>query len=857
MRSAIPPAVALRIRDRICSLRKRFGSSVSLILIALVTLGSDCDLPTACSNWDVESKPVKEIQPDGSVKEVETWFLRRKSGGGRTYFKKRKPEETEHDLCVLANEARANAKPVGGSRERAATQAEPFSVFDQYASDILIRDLDGDGNDDIILAFEGADTLTVVRTVRTNFLPAVKFPAGINPVVIRAADINRDGKLDLLTANFGTLTGNDYVGGDVSLLLGNGDGTFQTPISVAAGKVPRDLGIGDFNEDGKLDLVIADTPYTSGHQLLLRLGNGDGTFQPATVIETQNADSLAVVDLNPAVDDHDDIVTNGSILLGRGDGTFAPAVDLPLGLDIKLDVVKVGDLNGDSKPDVIVASSQSQVVSIFLGKGDGTLRPPHHYPLDGPAGKIEIKNLNGDGVVDILVSNGESGGARLIGNGDGTFQAPELYASVLNVSANRGAYDAVVADFTGDGVPDIVVVNGFYSDGGAVLLKGLGSGRFAPAVPIPGPAGTRVTAGDWNGDTRQDLAFTLDGDGVAKPRLIIALGNGDGTFAPSTSFDLSGGRALAQFFCATAFVNADKAPDFLVANPANGDVAVFLGDGKGGFGAQPSVPIGVSPNGIVSGDLNGDGKLDMVVTYQGKINAFDGGVKVALGNGDGTFRTPQTLRSNVAPNSIAMADFNGDGKLDFAIALEVHQFDWDVEIFLGNGDGTFAAPKALGLTEDLISGVVVADVDLDGKPDLAVSEGSSRVLGFRGNGDGTFERALSAVKGGLRGGQMLATDLDLDGLPDMACALGNGFVSVYRNPLADAGPSLSILRAVGKIELTWPSIFKGFSLKEADSLSNPILWQAPTNAVNLVNDRFHAVIETLKKARFFRLEKSQ
>ncbi len=858
MRSTFPSCCDLRIQEWTKTRCMRLRWFVCSLVIAWTFVGcdrqdSDETHGPECDGWKIGVDFGSGGFVNGRV--VSTWTLTRESPKPKTFI-----ITTDEDLsiiCQKANEAVPQKRSIelrglGVSSEHDALQESILSstvAFDHAVNHVLFRDLDGDGQKDLVLVLDGENAVTVVRAVGINFLAPVTFAAGINPVMIRTADMNGDGKVDLLTVNLGKLTGNDYVGGDVSLLLGNGDGTFQAPISIAAGKVPRDLGSGDFNEDGKLDLVIADTPYTSGHQLLLRLGNGDGTFQPPAVIQTQTADSLDVVDLNPDVDDHDDIVTNGSILFGRGDGTFAPAVKLPIGADMKLDVARVGDLNGDSKPDIVVASSQSQVVSVFLGNGDGALRPPHHYPIDGPADQIEITDLNHDRFLDVEVSNGEGGGARLIGNGDGTFQAPELYAA-------GGAADTAVADFTGDGVPDLVVANSSgYIDGGAVLLKGLGGGRFGPPVAIPGHAGSRVATGDWNGDNKQDLVFTLDGDGVAqKPHVVVALGNGDGTFTSSTQINLPGDQALFTFFCTPAFVNADKAPDLLVANPATGEVAVLLGDGKGGLSAQPSVPIGLTPNGIVSGDMNGDGKLDIVVIYQGKFGALDGGVKVALGNGDGTFRPPQTLRTNVAPNSIARADFNGDGKLDFAIALQ--QFGWDVEIFLGNGDGTFAVPEALGLTENLISGVVVADVDLDGKPDLAVSEGSSRMLGFRGKGDGTFELALSAVKGGKRGEQMLAADVDHDGLPDMVSALGNGFVAVYRNPLADAGPSFNLLRVAGKIELTWPGIFKGFSLKEADTLSSP-LWIASTNVVNLLNNQFHAVIEIAKKSRFYRLEKSQ
>ena len=741
----------------------------------------------------------------------------------------------------------------------------PFAAFNQYAADVLIPDLGGVSNHYIAAVFEGENAITIIHIDGTNPAALEKLPTGLNPLVIRSDDVNRDGKLDLVTANIGALTGPDYSGGDVSLLLGNGDGTFQPAMSISAGKVPRDIELGDFNEDGKLDLVVADAPDSSTHALVVRLGNGAGTFQPASVIESPGLQSFAIGDLNIDIDDHDDIVTNGSILLGRGDGTFAPALSLPLGFSMTLNVVKIGDVNNDGKSDVIVGSFSSDLVSIFLGNGKGTLGTPHHYRVNGSPEEIQIADLDNDGLIDLAGSNSAVGDTRLFGNGDGTFQAAELYAAVPDASARQGASGAVVGDFTGDEVPDIVVANGGYFQGSlndplfteptAVLMRGLGAAKFGAPSPIPEQAGSRVIAGDWNGDSRLDLAFT--GEGVVKPQLFIALGRGDGTFAPQTRIDLPGERRRGENFITTAFVDADEAADLLVANFDNGDVSIFLGDGKGGFSTQSSVPVGVGPNGIAVGDFNRDGKLDMVITHLGRLGFLEGGVKIALGNGDGTFQAAQIVKANAGPDALAMADFNSDGKLDLAVSLEVRSFDWDVEILPGNGDGTFGAAQPAGLSDDLISGVTVADVDLDGKPDLALSAGGGRAIGLRGNGNGTFEPALSGVTGG---GRMIVADLDRDGFPDMVSPLSTGFVAVLRNPAIDGGfvrPALNLVRSAGLLELTWSGIFKGFALREADDLSSPVPWKASTNATDLAAGKFHAIIESVKKSRFFRLEKAQ
>lgn len=135
-------------------------------------------------------------------------------------------------------------------------------------------------------------------------------------------------------------------------------------------------------------------------------------------------------------------------------------------------------------------------------------------------------------------------------------------------------------------------------------------------------------------------------------------------------------------FLAKALVDAGGTLDLLVAITGTGDVSVFLGDGQGGFAAQTAPPIGVRPNGIVTGDLNADGKLDLAVIHLGDFGGVNGGLKIALGNGDGTFGAAQTVRANVEPDSIAITDFNLDGKLDLAVSLQARQFDSDPRLVM-------------------------------------------------------------------------------------------------------------------------------------------------------------------------------
>jgi hypothetical protein len=243
----------------------------------------------------------------------------------------------------------------------------------------------------------------------------------------RLGDFNGDGKLDLVVANSGGGVG----AGNVSVLLGNGDGTFQAAANYDAGTTPLSVAVGDFNRDGKLDLVVASrgsfaNNYTDGSVSVL-LGNGDGTFQAP--------------------------------------GAYGPVVTP--------NSVAVGDFNGDGNPDLAVATVGWYVdvtaggVSALLGNGDGTFQSAVRYDSEGYDWRVVVGDFNGDGNSDLAVANGPSGAVRvLLGNGDGTFQTAVTYG----MGTNADPHCAAVGDFNGDGKPDLAVAN-FSSANVAVLLN--------------------------------------------------------------------------------------------------------------------------------------------------------------------------------------------------------------------------------------------------------------------------------------------------------------------------------------------------------------------------------------------------
>jgi hypothetical protein len=367
-----------------------------------------------------------------------------------------------------------------------------------------------------------------------SFAPAMNYPVGAHPVAVAVADFNGDGKPDLAVANNGDANAGDD--GNVSILFGNGDGTFKSANNVPGGRNPFTIATADFNRDSNADLVLIDS---SGVGELL--GNGDGTFRPVTYIAAASGpQSLAVA-----------------------------------------------DVDGDNTLDLVVVTQSS--LSVLLGNGDGTFQAHEDYPAGGL--NIAIADINSDGRLDLTTERPQSGGGVLttvlLGNGDGTFQN-----GIVTPGTTFGR-QLVLADFNLDGKLDVAL--GFVALAkGTLIMAGNGDGSFqrsSATLPLFGTTST----GDFNGDGKPDVVIIdISSGGVAS----LFLGNGDGTFQSPLSFAVGAGPPsfAPSWAAAAADFNQDNAPDLVVTNSADNNISVLLN----ATGAEFSISVSAAMPATVS-----------------------------------------------------------------------------------------------------------------------------------------------------------------------------------------------------------------------------------------------------------------
>ena len=373
--------------------------------------------------------------------------------------------------------------------------------------------------------------------VTTTSLPITNYPTGNGPDFVTTTDLNADNFPDLVVANFSDNT--------LSILLGNGDGTFKGPLSPppATGKGPVSVATGTFNVKNNTNVGLAVANETDS-TLSILLGNGDGTFAqaPGSPIKTGNRPVSVVSAVLISGGQSDLIVANQadntiSVFMGNGDGTFQPAVNLPTGRAPT--GLAVADFNNDGRLDLAVTNQNDNTVWIFLGNGDGTFARPVSYPTGQAPVFVTSGDFNGDNVVDLAVANNGAATATnsgdsvsiLLGNslGDGTF------GPTTSFPAGTGPTSIAVADFNVDGRPDLAVTA--QSDNAVALLLGLGDGTFSPFFELPVGTNPLSSVTDvFTSSGQPDLAVANQGSNTVSVIINSEQFGAGSAAAPGTQF---------------------------------------------------------------------------------------------------------------------------------------------------------------------------------------------------------------------------------------------------------------------------------------------------------------------------------
>ena len=777
---------------------------------------------------------------------------------------------------------------------------------------IAIGDFNGDGKQDFAAANKGSSSVSIrLGNGLGGFSGAPDVAVGSIPYSVAIGDFNKDGKRDMAIANAGS--------NSVSIRLGNGLGGFSSTTDVTVGSAPQSVAIGDFNGDGEQDFATANS---SSGSVSIRLGDGLGGFSSTTDVTVGSAPiSVAIGDFNG--DGNQDIATSNygvnnfglgsaSIRLGDGLGGFIGNTEVAVGLYTVS--VATGDFNGDGNVDIATANSNN--ISIRLGNGQGGVTSNTNFNFSGFNKSIAIGDFNSDGVQDFVTTNfnystvsirlGGIAEINLKGNsvnivsgdtspasaddtdfgfavlntnktktytientGSGaitissieisgtdaalfkkhfslflpltieagtsfnftlTFKATNLgektaIVTINNNDCDEGAYifhvkativpslgnysdpsitnaggNATVSpdaaptggasvtaytttDFKGllavDQSTGVVAITNAHPAGTYAVTVDAGFGItktftltvgntlcsqgqfYAPAIPQIGVGGTptSVAVGDFNGDGKQDIATSnsSNNNSYSGTTVSIRLGNGLGGFSGTTEI-LVGFNSMSL---AIGDFNGDGKQDIAATASANstgaGTVSFHLGDGLGGFSGSTEVAVGYSPYSIAISDFNGDGKQDIATA-----NLASDSVSIRLGDGLGGFSGTTEVDVGENPYFVAIGDFNGDGKQDIATVNDLPASSF-VSIRLGDGLGGFSGSTSIAVKADSRS-LAIGDFNGDGKQDFAAS--SHNYVSIRlGDGLGGFSGSTNFQ---ATGDPLAIGDFNGDGKQDIA-----------------------------------------------------------------------------------------
>jgi hypothetical protein len=557
----------------------------------------------------------------------------------------------------------------------------------------------------------------------------------------------------------------------VTILLGGTAKDFsQRRVTVLGGSLSL-IRAADLDNDGALDLIVSD----GSSEITPLLNTGDATFVPGPPLSVPSyLSALAVSDVDR--DGRPDVVVGGSdsiyIMLGTGDGSFHQyqATAVPTALRYPT-AMAMGDVNQDGNVDFVLSASAA--AGIVYGDGAGKFPTSRILSTAGVTtpGPVAILDMNIDGRPDIVLSNaGDLSSPQntltiFYSTSDGGF------AETAPIAVGPGPSTLATADVSGDGNADLLVgCIGVYlltpAAGVTVLVSSVGGAQIrGREIPI-GSTVLTVAAGDFDGDLHTDCAVLNVYDATMQPTVSITFGSLGGDFLTRTDIPTLPDpiRVIARDFDGDGNVDLAIASDCRCAGP--GAVSVFLGTPNGSYQPPTQYTVGRDPSSLAASDINGDSYLDLVVA-----NANAGTLSLLLGNGDGTFRSGGDLASGNHVTDLALVDLNGDNAADLVL-IDTHSSN-GICVMLGNGDGTFRAKQCYGAAS-FPAQVALSDLNADGNMDAVVgnnSSGATKITVMLGNGDGSF-RAGTDITVNYYSYLVRLADLNHDGRLDLITTLG-------------------------------------------------------------------------------------
>lgn len=580
-------------------------------------------------------------------------------------------------------------------------------------------DVNGNGAGDLAVVNEGTNDVSILLNVGKTFAAENRITVGDLPRAVKASDVNGDGFQDLVVVNEGSR--------DLSVVLNDGRGGMLAERRSKAAAVTGPIAAGDFDRDGAPEVAVGDA---KGQGIVVLDNDGLGVFDAPLWLSTARApDMLVATDLNG--DGVPDLALDGrdsravEVLESDGRGGFTAAGVLETGSQLA-DLI-AGNVDGNRFADLLAVHADELKLSVFRNDGGAKFLKKVSFPAGEGPRAIAALDLDGDGDFDLAVANGVSNDISLLHNdGDGGF------AEVERVAAGDGPTAIVPADLDGSGSLDLAVANAESGDVSILLTDGVGGISVNQRFEIGGSP-RALAAKDFDGDGHVDLAVVADGE-TSGSRVHLLLNDGSGGVAETRLIaelaDESQGKKGSALAIAAADLDQDGDFDLAVPRVSDDDVVVLLNGGSGGFTAADTLATGFGPEAITAFNLNDDAAPDLAVSNGGGTD-----ISVLVNRVRSTFINEIRLDFRAPPRAIGAGDFNGDGKQDLAVTSGDDARS-HVAVLVNEGTGVFIKGNALPVGSDP-RGLVVADFNGDGMPDLATANQASDDVSVLLN-DGSF-----------------------------------------------------------------------------------------------------------------------